>query len=219
MEQYFSALRKCALFQGIEDGNLSDMLGCLGARVSEYGKDETILAEEAPANHLGIVLSGMVQIVMVDYFGNRNIVAALTPSEIFGEAFACAEVETMPVNVIAATDATVLLVDVRRITQSCSNACSFHSRIIFNLMKVVARKNLLFHEKIAITSKRTTREKLMSYLLLQAKKHGSNRFTIPYDRQGLADYLAVERSGLSAEIGKLRREGIIACERSTFTLL
>lgn len=219
MKDYSSALRDCALFRGIEDAHLEGMLGCLGARVTEYRKDDTILAEGEPANRLGIVLKGTVQVEKVDYYGNRSIVAALSPSELFGESFACAEVETMPVSVIAATDAAVLLVDVRRITQSCSNACSFHSQMIFNLMKVVARKNLLFHQKIEITSKRTTREKLVAFLLLQAKQHGSNRFTIPYDRQGLADYLAVERSGLSVEIGKLRREGVIECDRSTFTLL
>lgn len=90
---------------------------------------------------------------------------------------------------------------------------------IFNLLTVMAKKNLIFHQKIEITSKRTTREKLMTYLLLQAKDAESSTFTIPYDRQELADYLGVERSGLSAEISKLRKEHVLACRRSTFTLL
>lgn len=94
----------------------------------------------------------------------------------------------------------------------------FHQQIIYNLMKVVATKNLMFHQKIEVTSKRSTREKLLTYLLLQAKKNNSNSFEVPYDRQGLADYLEVDRSGLSAEIGKLRKEGVIECKRNYFEL-
>ena len=100
-----------------------------------------------------------------------------------------------------------------------SNSCDFHNKLIFNLLKVVAAKNLLFNQKMEITSRRTTREKLLAYLNAQAKQHGSNSFTIPYDRQELADYLEVDRSGLSAEISKLRREGVLESQRSQFTLL
>ena len=102
---------------------------------------------------------------------------------------------------------------------TCSSACAFHSRIIFNLLRLVANKNLIFDQKIQITSKRTTWEKLMAFLLNQAKIQGSSSFTIPYDRQELADYLEVDRSGLSAEISKLRKEKIIESEKNRFTLL
>ena len=137
----------------------------------------------------------------------------------FGESFACADVKRFPVSVVAVEDSQVLLIDSRRITVTCANACGFHNQMIFNLLKVVANKNLVLNQKIEITSRRTTREKLMAYLLLQAKIHRSDTFTIPYDRQALADYLEVERSAMSAEIGKLRRDGIIDCEKSTFRLL
>ena len=109
--------------------------------------------------------------------------------------------------------------DCRRITTTCSSACSFHSRIIFNLLGLVAANNLVFDQKIQITSQRTTREKLMAYLVNQAKLNGSSSFTIPYDRQSLADYLEVDRSGLSSEISKLRKEGILESEKNRFTLL
>ena len=112
-----------------------------------------------------------------------------------------------------------MLIDCRRITTSCSNACGFHNQMIHNLLRVVANKNLIFHQKIEITSRRSTREKLMAYLLHQEKLHGSSEFTIPYDRQALADYLEVDRSGLSTEIGKLKKQGILSCEKNRFTLL
>ena len=113
----------------------------------------------------------------------------------------------------------ILLIRLRRITETCSNACEFHNRMVMNLLRAIAGKNLMLNAKIEITSRRTTREKLMAYLLNQAKRAGGSTFTIPLDRQGLADYLGVERSALSAEIGKLRREGVIESERSTFRLI
>ena len=143
----------------------------------------------------------------------------LEPGDLFGESFAFAGVDTLPVNVMAATPCDILLIDSSRIISPCSNACSFHTSLIFNLLQIMARKNLGFHQKIEITSKRTTREKLMTYLLEQAKIHQSNSFEIPFDRQTLADYLEVDRSGLSAEISKLRKERILECHRCKFTLL
>ncbi len=219
MEKYFEILRRCSLFTGIDHENMVPMLSCLGARVERFRKDEMIWAEGDPAGDLGIVLSGTVQIVRMDYYGNRSIVTTVEPSQIFGETFACAQVNTMPVDVVVSSDTEVLLVDASRITRTCSSACDFHRQILFNLLQVMAIKNLVFHQKIEITSKRTTREKLLTYLHIQAQKYNSNSFTIPFDRQELADYLEVDRSGLSAEISKLRREGILHCEKSRFTLL
>jgi CRP-like cAMP-binding protein len=91
--------------------------------------------------------------------------------------------------------------------------------MIYNLMRAVAERNLQYDRKLEILSKRNTRDKLMTYLAMQAKRQGRRSFEIPYDRQELADYLEVERSGLSAEIGKLRREGILKAEKNRFTIL
>ena len=111
-----------------------------------------------------------------------------------------------------------MLIDCRRITTSCSNACGFHSQMIYNLLQSVAMRNLEFHQKLQIVSKRTTRDKLMAYLLSEAKRCGSKSFTIPFDRQELADYLGVERSAMSAELSKLQKDGILQTNRSQFTL-
>lgn len=219
MKKYFRALRACPLFAQISDENLISMLGCLGAKVECFDKKYTIMAEGTPAKYIGIVLSGSAQIVQVDYYGNRSILGNIGPSEVFAEAFACAEVGTIPVTVVANEPSEIMLIDCARILHTCSNGCDFHRQLIFNLMKDLATKTLIFHQKIEITSKRTTREKLMAYLLLEAKKARSNRFDIPFDRQELADYLEVERSGLSAEISKLRAEGVLKSHRSHFELL
>lgn len=219
MKKYFEILKKCPLFSGIEDDSLIALLGCLGAKVGTFEKKYTIFTEGSPAKYIGVMLSGSAQIIQIDYYGNRTILSGIEASEVFGEAFACADVDTMPVTVIANEPCEVMLISCQRILHPCANACSFHQQIIFNLMKSLAIKNILFHRKIEITSKRTTREKLMTYLMLEAKKNNSNRFTIPFDRQELADYLEVDRSGLSAEISKLRKEGVIKSKKSRFELL
>ena len=219
MQNLLPLLQKCPLFDGILPDELTALLQCLDARIQTHKKSSTIFREGDPATFIGIMLSGSAHLVREDYFGNRSLVARIAPGELFGESYSCSGVNTLPINVIADEDCRVMLIDCRRVTVSCSNACAFHSRMVTNLLRLVAAKNLVLHRKIEITSKRTTREKLMAYLLSQAKSRDSNYFAIPYDRQALADYLEVDRSGLSAEIGKLKREGILDADRNVFRLL
>ena len=219
MEKYLPVLQKSPLFFGVGKENILPMLECLDGTLRICPKGSVVFAEGDRPTHLGVVLEGEVRITRTDYYGNRSIVAAVKASQVFGETFACAEVQSLPVDVIAAADSILLMMNVRRIISTCCNACTFHNRIIYNLMKQTAAKNLMFHRKLEITSKRTTRDKLMTYLLMTAKEQGSSSFTIPYDRQELADYLEVDRSGLSAEISKLRREGVLKAEKNRFTLL
>ena len=218
MKKYLNILKKCPLFEGISEKNLLKMLVCLGARVTEFDKKYTIIAEGNPAKYVGIVLSGAAQIMRIDYYGNRSILSEVTAGELFGEAFACAEVEAIPVTVIAEEPSEIMFIDCSHILHTCSNNCGFHQQLIFNLMKDIANKTITFHQKLEITSKRTTREKLMAYLMLQAQKAGKNSFDIPFDRQELADFLEVDRSGLSAEISKLRSEGLIESNKNHFKL-
>ncbi len=219
MREYLDVLRNCALFADISDENLLPMLNCLGAKALKFKKGQVVISEGEPADKFGILLSGEIQIMRIDYYGNRSIMDHIEPSNLFGESFACAEVQSSPSDVVATADSELLLVDAHRITKTCCNACDFHNKMIFNLLKIVATKNLVFNQKLEITSQRTTRDKLMTYLLIQAKKNNSSSFDIPFDRQELADYLEVDRSGLSVEIGKLVKEGKIWCYRSKFTLL
>ncbi len=219
MKKHLPILAKTPLFRGIRPEELPLMLDCLGAAARQYDKKETILAEGAPAEWLGIVLEGRVQIQRVDYFGNRSLLAEAGPGELFGEAFACAGVPELPVQVSAGETCIILQIPCKAISRPCGKACGFHQKLIQNLMQILAHKNLVLHQKLEVTAKRTTREKLLTYLQQQAKKAGSNIFTVPFDRQELADFLEVDRSGLSAEISKLRQEGVLESHRSRFKLL
>jgi len=171
-----------------------------------------------PARWVGLVLSGAVHVIQEDYYGNRSIVSTFQPPQLFGEAFACAGVASLPVSVEAAQDSTLLLLDCQRVIRTCSDACAFHQRLLSNLLHVVAAKNLLLTQKLSFLSKRTTKEKLMAYLMEEARRAGSPTFRLPYDRQGLADYLGVDRSAMSAELSKLRRAGVLDCKGRDVTL-
>lgn len=219
MEKYYPVLAGSPLFDGISEEELGTVLDCLGAEAAHYQKGEAILSEGDPAERLGVVLGGAVQVFRMDYYGNRSLMGRLSAGDLFAEAFACAGVGAMPVSVVALEETDALLIRADRMLHSCSSACAFHQRMIYNLMRILALKNLACNQKIEVTSKRSTREKLMTYLMLQAGQAGSSTFNIPFDRQELADYLEVDRSGLSSEIGKLRREGVIASEKNRFTLL
>ena len=219
MKEWIPLLQTCPLFDGINSTDLSAMLGCLGARPMNAEKGQFVFHEGDPAIFVGIVLTGSVQLIREDYYGNRSIMAHIGPTQPFGESYAFSGAPALPVSIVADENSQLVLLDSRRIHSCCSNACEFHNQVIYNLLRLVANKNLVLHQKIQIISKRTTREKLMAYLLSQARLSGSNTFTIPYDRQALADYLEVDRSGLSAEISKLRKENILESEKSTFRLL
>ena len=219
MRENLPILRACPLFEGIREADLLGMLGCLGAVPMNVKKGQNVFSEGDQAVRVGIVLEGKLLLLREDYFGNRSIFGQVLPGQLFGETYAFSHARSLPVTVSAEEDSRLLLLDSRRITTCCSNACEFHNRVIYNLLRLVADKNLLLHQKIQITSQRTTAEKLMAYLSQQAKLHNSPTFTIPYDRQALADYLEVDRSGLSTEIGKLKKQGILSCEKNRFTLL
>ena len=219
MEEYFDILSQCPLFAGISRQELGQMLSCLGGKITGIAKGNPVFLEGDPAEFVGVVLSGQVQIVRTDYYGNRSVLTVVSPGGLFAEAFACAGVEALPVSAMALQTSTVLLLDCKRVLTGCSNACTFHSRLVRNLLKGIAQKNLMLTSKIRCMSQKTTREKLLEFLLEQAKQHGSAEFVIPYDRQALADYLGVERSAMSAEISKLKKAGRIDCSGSRFRVL
>lgn len=219
MKKFFEILKKCPLFKDIKENELIPLLSCLGARVESFDKRYTVFPVGSSAKYVGIVLSGGVQMERLDYMGNRSIVMSAEPSELFGEAFACSGVSSVPVSAVAVRQSEIMFIDCSRIMNSCERSCSFHRQMIFNLMKNLAEKNVLLHQKVDITSKRTTREKLLTYLDFQSRKFGKRDFSIPFDRQELADYLEVDRSGLSSEIGKLKKEGVLDSEKNRFILL
>ncbi len=219
MEKYFEIFKKVDLFKGIAEDEYRPLLSCLNAKVVNYEKNQTVFTSGEATSDFGIVLSGQVQVYQDDYYGNRSILAVIGPSGLFGESFACAEIKALPVSVIATTESEILFIDCQRMESPCSNACGFHRRLIHNMLGSIAKKNVALTQKIEFTSKRTTREKLLAYLSFEAQKAKSSSFSIPLNRQELADFLFIDRSAMSFELGKLRNEGILKFHKNEFELI
>jgi CRP-like cAMP-binding protein len=232
-----AVLKACPLFKGIAEGDLKKLLFCLSGRKKTAAKDAFILAageglekrgfragRSPPGKRsgstvpMGLLLSGRLRIVQDDFWGNRSILASITPGELFGEALSCAGVEIPPVSVVAAEESQVLLFDCTTMLEICRAACPFHITLINNLMKILAEKNVMLVKKLEHVSRRRIREKILSYLSDRALETGRDRFTLPYNRQELADYLSVDRSALSRELGRLRDEGVLSFRKNLFTM-
>lgn len=220
MENAADLLETCALFQGLTAKQRQRALGCLAAGKQRLSKGQVVLTAGEPISKIGILLEGGLQVVREEYTGERTIVTAIQPGELFAEAVACAPADiggkVMPVTVLATVKSAVLWMDVGRMLTPCGAAAGFQSKLLENLLGILAGKNLLLNQKMRYLSKRTTREKLLAYLTEQAAQRHSSSFEIPFTHQELADYLCVERSGLSAVLSGLRREGLLSYERRRF---
>ncbi len=211
--------QRCELFRDIREDQLEELYRCLSAVKRRYDKGQTVFLAGEKAALVGIVLSGGVHVVQEDFWGNRTILTHVEPGELFGEVFSCAQVERLPVSVVAAEASQVLLINYSEILRPQGVSCAFHAVLIRNMLQILAQKNLMLTRKMEHVSKRTTREKVLSYLSQQAAQSGGSRVEIPFDRQGLADYLSVDRSALSRELSQMQREGLLRYRRSRFELL
>ena len=218
MKDYLSVIRSSQLFSGVSEEEVIAMLSCLKAERKDFPKDAFLLRAGDTAESIGLVLSGSVLVIQEDIWGNRNILSKAGPGQTFAAAYACAPGSVLNVSVVAETAVTVLYLNIKRVLHVCSSACTHHSHIIRNLLGELAEKNLRFSEKLTHMGQRTTRAKLMSYFSAEAQRRGGYEFDIPFSRQQLADYLGVERSGLSLELGKMRDEGLLDFHKSHFLL-
>lgn len=215
----YKFLTKTKLFSGNSEEEIKVMLKCLGATEKFYGKGDTIYHEGDDITHMGMVLSGSVRMENDDLWGNTSILAHMSPGELFGETYACLPGEPLMVRVVAAESTHVLFLDAARLMKVCRNTCGHHARLIQNLLMSSAEKNINLSRRIFHTSSKTIRGRLLAYLSFQASRQNSREFTIPFNRQQLADYLSVDRSALSNELSKMQKEGLIKVEKNQFQLL
>ncbi|MCE5189814.1 MAG: Crp/Fnr family transcriptional regulator [Eubacteriales bacterium] len=218
MQASYAFLKKTSLFRGTTEEELPVLLDCLAPSYRDYAKNEIILRQGEDVTAVGLVLSGRVQVIEEDFWGNRNILADVWPGDLFAESYAFLPGEFLRVSVLASEPCRVMLVDSKRMLDICSSACRFHTRLVQNILAESARKNLALTRKLEHMSKRSTREKLLSYLSGQSIAAGSEAFEIPFNRQQLADYLCVDRSAMSNELCKMRDEGLLTFDRSSFHL-
>ena len=219
MKKYIPVLKRTRLFAGVGDDEITSMLSCLGARLKTYKKGEYVFRQGEHISDITVLVEGDLHIQRDDYWGDRSILGQVTVGEMFGEAYAAQDSGALLNDVVAVEDSAVILFDVKRILTTCSSTCRFHAIVVQNLFFAISEKNRKLVQKLGILSKRTTREKLISYLSEQARKQNSGSFTIPFNRQQLADFLSVDRSAMSNELCKMRDEGLLEFDKNRFKLL
>lgn len=218
MTEFVPVLKRTKLFSGVGDDDISTMLSCLEARLLTYKKGEHVLRQGEHLSDILVLAEGSLHIQRDDYWGNRSILGHIGVGEIFGEAYVAPESGTLLNDVIAVEDSAVFFFDVKRVISTCSSACRFHTMVVQNLFFAISEKNRGLVQKLDYMSRRTTREKLLSYLSEEAKKQNSASITLPFNRQQLADYLSVDRSAMSNELCKMRDEGLLEFEKNRFRL-
>ena len=219
MKKFIPVLKRTQLFAGIGEEEIESMLTCLGAKLKTFKKGEYVVRQGENISDVMILSEGKLHILNDDYWGNRSILGQIGEGEMFGEAYASPSGGAVLNDVVAQEDGSVILLDVKRILTTCPQACRFHSLTVQNMFFAISQKNQQLVRKLNHMSKRTTREKLISYLSDESKKQNSSSFNIPFNRQQLADFLSVDRSAMSNELCKLRDEGYLRFDKNHFDLL
>lgn len=218
MKNYISILKQSQLFSGVTENEIEKMLHCLGATIHEYPKGSYIFQQGEDLKYITVLVKGKLYVQRDDFWGNRSIIHQINCGEMFGEAYASPDSGPILNDVIAVEDSSVIFFDARRILAVCSSTCKFHTMVVQNLFFSISNKNRALMQKLGHMSKRTTRDKLISYLSEQAKNNNCETFDIPFNRQQLADFLSVDRSSMSNELCKMRNEGLLTFEKNRFHL-
>lgn len=219
MENYLPVLKKSVLFSGVKEEDIRALLSCVEAKVRKYGKGEYVLQQGEYLDDIAVLTEGSLHIQNDDYWGNRSILGRISIGEIFGEAYAFSREEPLMNDVVAIEDSTVMFINAKKVISTCSSACRFHTLVVQNLFSVLSEKNKKLVQKLGHIGKRSTREKLISYLSQESKRQKSAEITIPFNRQQLADFLSVDRSAMSNELCKMRDEGLLTFRKNVFRLL
>ncbi|WBB31495.1 Crp/Fnr family transcriptional regulator [Parvimonas micra] len=210
----FETVKECTIFKNFSIDEIIEIFSVISFYEKDYKKNDIILAENTKVEYFGIITNGKIALSNFDYFGNRNILNVFEKGDSFAEALVSLEIQ-IPHEVISLTDSSIVWIEYKSLSKSL-----YYQKILNNLLNIISTKNLILNKKLQILSKRTTREKILEYLSNQKKALSlDSNFEINLNRNEMADYLALDRSNLSRELGKLKKEGIIDFEKNKFKLL
>lgn len=206
-----------SLFEGIKSHEIPQLLSCLSVTSQSFEKGDVIIHEGKKVESIGIILAGSIQIFRNDTDGNRNIQANFGIGAVFAESFVCAGMQFSPVSVLASEASRIIFLPFDRMMHPCAVACTYHQKLIENMMRLIATKNQVLNRRLEILEGRSIRSRLLTLLEQEENKQGSSTVTLPWNRTELADFLCTDRSSLSREISKMKKEGLITETPSAFT--
>ena len=211
-------LARCVLFAGLKSEEIGGLMNCMDGQVLHYKKGEVLMHAGDRVNNACILLTGSVIAEQVDYWGNRDILQEIRPGELFAVNYAIPDDDPVPSNVVAIEDSCVLTINAEKLVKVCDRGCQCHNRVKDNLILMLSSRNRSLTQKLRHLSKRSTRDKLISYLTEASVESGKKEFDIHLDRQQLADYLAVDRSAMSSELSRMKSEGMLDFKKNHFIL-
>lgn len=204
-----------SIFEGIEEEDIKKMLKCFDAKTRTFKKDRTIVTNIINIKMIGIILEGTANVERYDYNGNRSIIEKLEKNSVFGEVFSRLGSD---ISVIATSDCEVLFIEYEHLIKRCKKGCIYHSILTNNVLQLLSKKIVDLNERLEILSKRTIRDKLLSYFELLANNNPKRSFNLPFTYTDLADYLSIDRSAMMREIKNLKEEGFIETSGKKITL-
>lgn len=207
------------IFSGIKDEDKKALFACLQAVKKTYKKGEIIFDIDDEITSVAYIKSGVVELSKDDYSGSKLIISNLGKGETFAEAIVCSGAGKSSVCATAKEDTEILALNLTKILSVCTNACQFHQRLIANIIKIIALKNLMLGSRIELLSKKTLEERILQLLHEQKSNAKSEFIKIPYSREQMAAYIAADRSALSRQLSKMKQKGIIDYHKNTFRLL
>lgn len=219
MKEYIKILSQTNLFTGIGQQEIESILKCMHTRYAEYEKGETVIAEGSIVNDIGIVVSGHGRSIKQEVTGKVSIITLLKSGSFIGILLAASKERKSPVTVEAADNLSVLFFPVERLICRCIKTCRKHNILLRNYIDCIAEKALVLHDRNDCLIKSTVREKILTYLRRMASEKESSVFTVSLDRNGMAQYLNVERSALSRELSRMKKDGVIDYYKNSFKLL
>lgn len=202
---------KLSIFKNMNPDEINDALKSLGARRITFKKEHIIISNLVDDDLIGVILNGKASIVNYGYKGNRDIIDNLEYDDVFGKPFFNINSDVV---IIAATDCEVLFIDYHLLISRGFK----YDKINYNINRLLTSKIYNLYDKIEILSKRTIREKLLTYFNNLSKKYNKKSFNLPITYIELADYLSVDRSAMTREIKKLKDEKIISINGKKITI-
>lgn len=214
--EHFKELSATKIFAGISEFDCQAMMFCFKTRFKVFKKHENIISQGQNVEEVLLILKGSAIVENVDHMGNISIVMQLNTGDIYGAEAAFVGDEVYKDSIIASERTLVLFMNKHRLITLCQNKCKRHEMVVRALMQLVAERNVELASKLVHMSKKSIRDKLLSYLSYISHKQQSNYFTIPFNKTELANYLSVDRSALSTELKKMRDDGIIDFDKNEY---
>lgn len=218
-EKDIITLKNSMLFKDMNDKEITEAVNSLSVTKKFYKKDELILMAGSTTNFLGMVLSGSLTIEINDVWGNRTILSYVEKGEFFAEAFAILQDELVSVDVNANEESEIALFDMSMLNILKQTYSEWLLKLLNNLLMISVQKNMMLSQRSIHTSSKSARGRIMAFLNNTALKTKTTEFTIPFNRQQMADYLNLDRSALSKELGKMRDDGMIKFRKNYFKII